>query len=463
MKRTKLGKLFEGASIGQEVLIKGWIRSVRKSKTFSFLMVYDGTCQDILQIVIDEDIPNYEEISSMRAGFCISARGVIKKSEGKDQLIEMKGASIEILGDSPEDYPLQKKKTSLEFLREIAHLRPRTNTYGAIFRVRHALSFATHQFFNDRGFFYLNSPIITGSDCEGAGEMFQVTTLNLENTPRDSKGQVKFKKDYFSKATYLTVSGQLNAEAFAMAMDSVYTFGPTFRAENSNTSRHLSEFWMVEPEVAFADLDDIIDLATDYLKYLITYVMEKCHSELLFLQKMYSPNLLKTLKHVKETDFKKISYTEAIDILVNVVGDEKFEYEPQWGKDLQTEHERYLTEKHFKCPVIVTDYPKDIKAFYMKQNDDGKTVKAMDILVPGIGEIIGGSQREENLVRLEKRIEEMEMDFKDYQWYLDLRKYGTATHSGFGLGFERAVMYITGMSNIRDVVPFPRTPKNADF
>ena len=463
MKRTELRQLFKENPLGKEVLVKGWIRFVRKSKAFTFLIIYDGTSQEMLQIVVDANLSNYEEISSMRGGFCISAKGVIEESGGQNQSIEMKVSEIEILGDSPEDYPLQKKKTSLEFLREVAHLRPRTNTYGAVFRVRHALSFATHQFFNDRGFFYLNSPIITGSDCEGAGEMFQVTTLNLEKVPRDDKGQVKFKKDYFSKPTHLTVSGQLNAEAFAMAMGAVYTFGPTFRAENSNTSRHLSEFWMVEPEVAFADLEEISQLAVDYLKYLISYAIEHCESELLFLQKMYKKDLLETLSHVKDSEFKKITYSEAIEILQKANPESAFEYKPEWGQDLQTEHERYLTEQHFNLPVIVTDYPKDIKAFYMKLNDDGKTVRAMDVLVPGVGEIIGGSQREESLEVLSQKITDMGMDLSDYQWYLDLRKYGTSVHSGFGLGFERAVMYITGMSNIRDVIPFPRTPKNAEF
>ena len=460
----RLKEIFKKQPIGEEVLVKGWVRSIRKAKSFSFVVLYDGSCQQTLQVIADNTLENYDEISSMRAGFCVAVQGPIEESGGK-QTVEMKAREIKIIGAAPEDYPLQKKKTSLEFLREVAHLRPRTNTYGAIFRVRHALSFATHQFFNDKGFFYLHSPIVTGSDCEGAGEMFQVTGFDLTKIPQNEKGQVDFSKDYFAKPTFLTVSGQLNAEAYALAMGAVYAFGPTFRAENSNTSRHLAEFWMVEPEVAFADLDEIAQLATDYLKYLISYAIENCSEELEFLEKTYRPDWLQTLCHVKDSEFKKITYTEAVEILKGAVKDKKkkFEFLPEWGKDLQTEHERYLTEEHFKLPVIVVDYPKEIKAFYMKQNEDGKTVRAMDVLVPGVGEIIGGSQREENEELLGQQIKKLEIDLKEYQWYLDLRKYGTAEHSGFGLGFERAVMYITGMSNIRDVIAFPRTPKNAKF
>lgn len=461
MKRETLKELFCGDFVGKTVVVKGWLRSIRKNKNFSFLVLNDGTTQGTLQIVVDSDIDNYEQVTSLLAGSSVGISGEIVKSQGKNQTIEMHGKSVEIYGRVDDSYPLQKKRTSLEFLREKAHLRVRTNTFGAVFRVRHALAFATHEFFNNKGFKYLHTPIITGSDCEGAGEMFQVTTMNLEQLPMSDKGKVDFSQDYFGKATNLTVSGQLEAECFAMGLGAVYTFGPTFRAENSNTSRHLAEFWMVEPEIAFADLEEDAELASEYIKYLIDYALKTCPEEMKFFESFYQKGLIETLTHVRDSEFQKITYTEAIEVL-NASG-KKFEFKPDWGADLQTEHERFLTEEHFNKPVIVTDYPKDIKAFYMKQNDDGKTVRAMDVLVPGVGEIIGGSQREESYDKLVQRIEEMGQNIEDYWWYLDLRKYGTVPHSGFGLGFERAVMYITGMTNVRDVIAFPRTPKNADF
>lgn len=463
MKRVKISDIFKKQIVDQEVTIKGWVRSVRKGKSFSFIVMNDGSCQNSLQIVADQNLANYEAISKMLTGFCVSATGKLVRSQGKEQSIEMQASSVELIGDAPETYPLQKKATSLEFLREVAHLRPRTNTFGAVFRVRHALAMATHEFFNKEGFYYLHTPVITGSDAEGAGEMFQVTTLNLKNPPKTTKGEVDFTQDYFGKSTNLTVSGQLEGECFAMGMGSIYTFGPTFRSENSNTSRHLAEFWMIEPEVAFADLEEVAELATQYVKYMIGYALKHCHEELTFLQTNYDAALLERLNHVYTSDFKKITYTEAVAILQEASKTQKFEFKVEWGSDLQTEHERYLTEVHFKVPTIVTDYPKAIKSFYMRENADGKTVRAMDVLVPGIGELIGGSQREERLDHLQKRMEEKHMKLEDYWWYMDLRRYGTAPHAGFGLGFERAVMYITGMSNIRDVIPFPRFPKNAEF
>jgi asparaginyl-tRNA synthetase len=447
--------------IGQEVLIQGWLKSLRKSKAFSFMVLNDGSYQKDFQIVADEKLAGYEEFVKSNIGTSMSICGTVVKSQGQNQAIELQASSVEIVGTVAEDYPLQKKGTSLEFLREVAHLRPRTNTFGAVFRVRHALSMATHKFFDEKGLFYLHTPIITGLDCEGAGEMFRVTTLDLMNIPKNDKGQVDFSKDYFAKETSLCVSGQLEGEAFACGMGGIYTFGPTFRSENSNTSRHLAEFWMIEPELAFAGLDDVAELAAEYIQYMIKYAMEKCPLELEFFNQMYDKNLLVRLNEVMNTPFKKITYTEAIEILKNTK--EKFDFIPDWGMDMQTEHERYLCEKHFNGPVIVTDYPKDIKAFYMKLNPDGKTVRAMDVLVPGVGELIGGSQREEDHDKLIARMEEMQMDVAAYKWFLDLRRFGTVPHAGFGLGFERAVMYITGMSNIRDVIPFARTPKNAEF
>ncbi|EQC49823.1 asparagine--tRNA ligase [Bacteriovorax sp. DB6_IX] len=465
--RVLLKKLFQTPSefIDKEVTIKGWVRSVRKSKKFSFIVLNDGTDQDSMQIIADAGIENYEALSSMLTGTSVSITGKIVESQGKGQSIEMQAITGEVIGEVDESYPLQKKGTSLEHLRDIAHLRARTNLFGAVFRVRHALAQATHQFFSDRGFYYLNSPIITAVDGEGAGEMFNVSTLNAKDLPKTDKGEIDYSKDYFGKDVSLCVTGQLEAECHALGLGAVYTFGPTFRSENSNTKRHLAEFWMIEPEVAFADLEDVADLAADYIKFMIDYAMKNCSKELAFLHSMPFTDVDKThgdvLKSVRDSEFKKITYTEAIDIL-NACG-EKFEFSTEWGNELQTEHEKYLTDKHFKSPVIVTDYPKDCKAFYMKLNEDGKTVRAMDVLVPGIGELIGGSQREESLEKLEKRMDEMNMEKDGYWWYLELRKFGSVPHSGFGLGFERAIMYITGMSNIRDVIAFPRTPGNCDF
>jgi asparaginyl-tRNA synthetase len=470
MSRVSVKKIFTENIVDTEATVKGWIRSVRNSKKFSFIVLNDGSCQDSLQIIVDEVLPNYTEVAALLAGSAVSITGKLVKGGGKVQSIEMQGAVVEIIGKTDESYPLQKKATSLEFLREQAHLRIRTNTFGAIMRVRHHLSMATHKFFSDRGFFYLNSPIISGVDAEGAGEMFTISTLSsdISKAPKTKDGKLDFSKDYFGKETFLAVTGQLEGECYAMGLGSVYTFGPTFRSENSNTTRHLSEFWMIEPEVAFADLDEIAGLATDYIKYLISYALEHASKELEFLYSREDAtcdkNHLEILKHVRDSDFVRLTYSEAVEILSKVDPTvKKFEYTPAWGSELQTEHERYLAEVHFKLPVIVTDYPKEFKAFYMKQNPDGKTVRAMDILVPGIGEIIGGSQREEDLGKLTKRMEEMNMNQEPLWWYLDLRRFGSVPHAGFGLGFERAMMYITGMGNIRDVIPFPRTPKNCDF
>jgi asparaginyl-tRNA synthetase len=458
----KISDILIGRGVAETCVLRGWVRSVRKSKKFSFVVISDGTTQENFQMIIDQDADNYENISTMLTGTSIEAEGLVVKSGGKHQGFEMQAKKITIVGSCSEDYPLQKKATSLEFLREQAHLRIRTNTFGAVFRVRHALSMATHKFFDDRGFYNLHSPIITGVDAEGAGEMFNVSTLDKKHLRLKEDGSTDHDQDYFGKETSLCVTGQLEAECFALGLGSVYTFGPTFRSENSNTPRHLAEFWMIEPEVAFSDLEQIAELATDYIKYLIKHVIDKCPSELEFLHKTYADDdYLNKLIHVRDSDFNKITYTEAIDIL-NASG-EKFDFTTNWGDELQTEHEKYLAEKHFKTPVIVTDYPKDFKAFYMKQNDDGKTVRAMDVLVPGIGELIGGSQREESLEKLENRMEEMKMDKGPLWWYLDLRRFGSVPHAGFGLGFERAIMYVTGMKNIRDVIPFPRTPKSCDF
>ncbi len=462
--KVQIAKIFKESFIDQEVTVMGWIRSVRKTKRFSFIVVNDGSCQNNFQAIADGDLENYEAVSGLLSGSAISMTGKIVASGGKSQSVEMQASKVEILGEVDESYPLQKKAISLELLREQAHLRIRTNTFGAIFRIRHALAMATHKFFDDRGFFYLNSPIISAIDGEGAGEMFRVSTLDLDNLPRDDKGEIDYSKDYFGREVSLAVTGQLEGECHALGLGAIYTFGPTFRAENSNTPRHLSEFWMIEPEVAFADLEQVADLAADYIKYLISYGLEKCPDELDFLAKQYQEDgddHIERLKDVRDGEFLKITYTEAIDIL-NKSG-QKFEFPTQWGNELQTEHERYLTEKHFKTALIVTDYPKDCKAFYMKVNDDGKTVRAMDVLVPRVGEIIGGSQREEDLDKLTKRMKELNLEESLYNWYLDLRRFGSVPHSGFGLGFERAIMYITGMSNIRDVIPFYRTPNHIEF
>jgi asparaginyl-tRNA synthetase len=460
--RNIIRDVLKSGKLDTDVLVKGWVRTKRGNKNVAFIALNDGSIIHNLQIVVDVASFDEDLLKKITTGACVAVKGKLVKSEGQGQTVEVAASSIELYGTAdPDTFPLQKKGHTLEFLREIAHLRPRTNTFGAVLRIRHALSFAIHKYFNDNGFFYLHTPIITGSDAEGAGAMFRVTTLDAANPPKNTDGTVKFEEDFFGKSTNLTVSGQLEGELGAMALGAIYTFGPTFRAENSNTPRHLAEFWMIEPEIAFYDIHDNMDLAEDFLKYLITYALENCADDLEFLGKMYDEELLERLKFVTENDFIRLTYTEGVDILEK--SGHKFEFPVSWGIDLQSEHERYLVEKHFKKPVILTGYPKDIKAFYMKQNEDGKTVRAMDVLFPKIGEIIGGSQREENYEKLLGRIEEMKLPTKDLLWYLDTRKFGTAPHSGFGLGFERLVLFVTGMANIRDVIPFPRTPKNAEF
>ena len=441
--------------IGKEVTVGGWIRSIRDSKTFGFIVVNDGTFFEPLQIVYSDKLENFEQISKLNVGSAIVARGTIVATPEAKQPFEMQAEEVFV------DYPLQKKRHSFEYLRTISHLRPRTNTFQAVFRVRSLIAYAIHTFFMERGFVYVHTPLITGSDCEGAGEMFQVTTLDLGNMPKTEDGSIDFAQDFFGKPTNLTVSGQLNVETYAFAFKNVYTFGPTFRAENSNTTRHAAEFWMIEPEMAFADLKDDMILAEAMLKHIIRYVLENAREEMNFFNQFVDKGLIERLQHVLNSDFGHVTYTEAVEILEK--HNDEFEYKVFWGCDLQTEHERFLTEKEFKRPVFVTDYPKEIKAFYMKLNEDGKTVAAMDCLVPGIGEIIGGSQREDQLELLESRMEELGLRKEDYGFYLDLRKYGSVRHAGFGLGFERCVMYLTGMGNIRDVIPFPRTVKNCDL
>ncbi len=466
IKRIELRELFgsekQQSLIGSEICVKGWVRTKRGNKNVSFIALNDGGCMQNLQVVAEAS--NFEEelIKRITTGACLRVNGILSPSQGKGQSIELQATEIQIYGEADvNSYPLQKKGHSLEFLRDIAHLRPRTNTFSAVFRVRHAMAFAIHKYFNDRGFFYWHSPLITASDCEGAGEMFQVTTLDLENLPKDKQGNVDYSKDFYGKRTSLTVSGQLEGELGATALGKIYTFGPTFRAENSNTPRHLSEFWMIEPEMAFFEIEDNMELAEDFIKYLVRYALDNCKEDLDFLCQMYDKELLERLQFVVEHDFVRLTYTEAIDILEK--SGAKFEYPVHWGVDLQSEHERYLVEKHFKAPIILTDYPKEIKAFYMKQNDDGKTVRGMDVLFPVIGEIIGGSQREESIDKLLARMAEVGIEPKDMQWYLDTRRFGSAPHSGFGLGFERLLLFVTGMSNIRDVIPFPRFPKNANY
>ena len=445
----------------KSVKISGWIRTIRASNAFGFIEINDGTFFKNVQVVFESEfLANYKEIASQNVGAALNITGKLVLTPEAKQPFEIKAEAIEIEGAATPDYPLQKKRHSFEFLRTIAHLRPRTNTYSAVFRIRSLAAYAIHKFFNERDFVYTHTPIITASDCEGAGEMFRVTTMDMENVPM-AEGEVDYTQDFFGKSANLTVSGQLNAETYAMAFRNIYTFGPTFRAENSNTTRHAAEFWMIEPEIAFADLNDDMELAEDMLKFVIKYVLENAPEEMEFLNKFVDNGLIERLNFVANSDFGRVTYTEAIEILKK--NNENFDYPVEWGSDLQTEHERYLTEEVFKKPVFVTDYPKEIKAFYMRLNDDGKTVAAMDCLVPGIGEIIGGSQREERLDVLTDRMKELGLDEKDYWWYLDLRKYGGTRHAGFGLGFERAIMYLTGMSNIRDVLPFPRTVGNADF
>ncbi len=446
---------------GQIITIEGWVRTLRASKAFGFIEVNDGSFFKNLQVVFEEGLKNFTEISKLSISTAIRVEGELILTPDAKQPFEVKAANIEVESGSHKDYPLQKKRHSFEFLREIAHLRPRGNTFSAVFRVRSLAAYAIHKFFRERDFIYVHTPIITGSDAEGAGEMFKVTTLDFKDIPLNEKGDIDYAEDFFGKRAFLTVSGQLQGEAYALAFKNIYTFGPTFRSENSNTARHASEFWMIEPEIAFADLDDNMELAEDMLKYIINYVMENAPEEMEFFNKFIDKGLIGRLNNVVTSDFARITYTEAIELLKK--SKQKFEYPVEWGCDLQTEHERYITEKVFKKPVFVTDYPKEIKAFYMRLNEDGKTVAAMDLLVPGVGEIIGGSQREERLEVLEEKMGELGLDKKEYWWYLELRKYGGARHSGFGLGFERAIMYLTGMSNIRDVISFPRTPRSAEF
>lgn len=476
MKRIKIKALLDAPEIGAQVLVKGWVKTFRNNQ---FIALNDGSTINNIQAVVNFEQTEESILKRINTGACLAITGKVVESQGKGQSVEITAEKVEVLGGAdPSEYKLQPKKHSMEFLREQAHLRPRTQTFGAVLRIRHSLAYAIHHFFNQKGFFYLHSPIITGSDAEGAGEMFRVTTLPAQNPPLTEDGAVNYKEDFFGKETNLTVSGQLEGEVGAMSLGDVYTFGPTFRAENSNTTRHLAEFWMVEPEMAFYDLKDNMDLAEEFMKFLINYTLEHCADDLAFLDERYQKEnsqkptaersdmgLLERLRFVAENDFGRITYTEAIDILLNSKPHKKkqFKFPVEWGVDLQSEHERYLVEKHFKKPVILTDYPKDIKSFYMKQNDDGKTVAAMDVLCPGIGEIIGGSQREEDYDKLRQRMNEMGVPEKELWWYLELRKFGTAPHSGFGLGFERMVLFVTGMANIRDVIPFPRTPQNAEF
>ena len=457
MKLTTIREIYKNreAYLDKEVTVGGWVRSVRDSKTFGFIVLHDGSYFETLQIVYHDEMENFAEISKMNVGAAIIVKGTLVATPQAKQPFEIQATEVTVEGVSAPDYPLQKKRHSMEYLRTISHLRPRTNTFQAVFRVRSLCAYAIHQFFQERDFVYVNTPLITGSDCEGAGEMFQVTTMDLDNIPKTEDGAVDFTQDFFGKKTSLTVSGQLNGETFAQAFRNIYTFGPTFRAENSNTTRHAAEFWMIEPEIAFADLKDDMILAESMLKYVINYVLEHAPEEMNFFNSFVDKGLIERLKHVANSDFGHVTYTEAIEILEK--HNDKFEYKVSWGVDLQTEHERYLTEEVFKKPVFVTDYPKEIKAFYMKLNDDGKTVAAMDCLVPGIGEIIGGSQREDSYEKLLARMNELGLKEEDYGFYLDLRKYGSTRHAGFGLGFERCVMYLTGMGNIRDVLPFPRT------
>jgi len=462
IKRTKIVDLLTQSEINKDYVLEGWVRTHRGNKNVHFIALNDGSIIHNIQIVVDTKLFSEEFLKPITTGACIRVFGALVPSQGSGQKVEILAKEITIYGTcDPETYPLQKKGHSLEFLRSIAHLRPRTNTFGAVLRIRHQMAFAIHNYFNSKGFVYLHTPIITASDCEGAGQMFRVTTLDLYNLPKTEDGKIDFSEDFFGKETSLTVSGQLEGELGALALSEIYTFGPTFRAENSNTPRHLAEFWMIEPEMAFYDLNDNMDLAEDFIKYLVKYALEHCKDDLAFLNEMYDKELLQRLQFVLENPFERLPYTKAIEILEK--SGEKFEFPVYWGCDLQSEHERYLVEKYFKRPVILIDYPKEIKAFYMKQNDDGKTVRAMDVLFPKIGEIIGGSQREENYDKLLNRVKELNLPEKDVWWYLETRKFGTAPHSGFGLGFERLILFITGMANIRDVIPFPRTPKNAEF
>ncbi|MCQ2158162.1 MAG: asparagine--tRNA ligase [Bacteroidales bacterium] len=454
-----------GMKPGQEVQAKGWVRTKRGNKEIAFIALNDGSTINNIQIVVDKTRIEESVLSKVTTGACICATGKLVESVGSGQAVEIQADSIEILGEcDPMRYPLQKKDTSFEYLRGVAHMRPRTNTFGAVLRLRSQMAYAIHEYFHSRGFVYLNTPLITASDCEGAGQMFQVTTLDLNNVPKNKKGEPDYSKDFFGKMTSLTVSGQLEGELGATALGNIYTFGPTFRAENSNTPRHLAEFWMIEPEMAFYDIKDNMDLAEDFIKHLVKYALDNCYDDVKFLNDRYDDTLIDRLKGVIDTEFVRLPYTEGVKILEEAIANgHKFEYPVSWGIDLQSEHERYLVEEHFRKPVILTDYPKDIKAFYMKQNEDGRTVRAMDVLFPKIGEIIGGSEREASIGKLDERIDELKMSRKNLEWYLDTRRFGSCPHSGFGLGFERLLLFVTGMQNIRDVIPFPRTPKNAEY
>ena len=465
MERVMIKTALERRDFGNEINVKGWVRTRRGNKNVSFVALNDGSTVNNIQIVVDVTKFPEEQLKLITTGAALSVCGVLTESLGQGQSVEIQAREIVVYGTAnPEEYPLQKKGHTLEYLRDIAHLRPRTNTFGAIFRMRHQMAMAIHTFFHTRGFVYFHTPIITASDCEGAGQMFQVTTQNLYNLKKDDSGQIDYSSDFFGQPTALTVSGQLEGELGAMALGAIYTFGPTFRAENSNTPRHLAEFWMIEPEVAFIEIEENMQLAQDFVQFCVNWALEHCREDIEFLAKMYDNELIDRLRFVVENDFVRLTYTEGIEILKKAVAEgKKFEYPVDWGTDLQSEHERYLVEDHFKKPVILTDYPKDIKSFYMKQNDDSKTVRAMDVLFPRIGEIIGGSQREEDYEKLRRRAEEMGVPTKDIWWYLDTRRFGTAPHSGFGLGFERLILFVTGMQNIRDVIPFPRTPHNANF
>ena len=462
MKLTRIAEILKMEGDGREITVKGWVRTKRGNKNVAFIAMNDGSCVANIQVVVDLSKIDEAELKGVTTGACLRVDGTLVASLGAGQGVEVQAEKIEIYGTAdPETYPLQKKGHSLEFLRDIAYLRPRTNTFGAVLRIRHAMAYAIHKYFNDKGFYYLHTPLITASDCEGAGAMFNVTTLDIANPPRTEDGKVDYTQDFFGKPCNLTVSGQLEGELGALSLGRIYTFGPTFRAENSNTPRHLAEFWMIEPEMAFYELEDNMELAEDFLKYLIRYALENCREDLEFMNKMWDKELIERLEFVLANDFVRLDYTEGINILK--ASGRKFEFPCEWGCDLQSEHERYLVEEHFKRPVILINYPKEIKAFYMKQNEDGKTVRAMDVLFPKIGEIIGGSEREADYGKLSARVQELQMSEKELWWYLDTRRWGSAPHSGFGLGFERLLLFVTGMGNIRDVIPFPRTPNNAEF
>ena len=462
MKTQRIAEILKSGSVGSDIVVKGWVRTKRGNKNVAFIALNDGSCVGNIQIVVDLASFDESTLKLITTGACIRVDGKLVESPASGQGVEVQAEKIEIYGTAdPETYPLQKKGHSLEFLRDIAYLRPRTNTFGAVLRIRHAMAYAIHKYFNDNGFYYLHTPLITGSDCEGAGAMFNVTTLDIANPPRTEEGKVDYSQDFFGKPCNLTVSGQLEGELGALSLGRIYTFGPTFRAENSNTPRHLAEFWMIEPEMAFYELEDNMELAEDFLKYLIRYALENCREDLEFMNKMWDKELIERLEFVLSNDFVRLDYTEGINILK--ASGRKFEFPCEWGCDLQSEHERYLVEEHFKRPVILINYPKEIKAFYMKQNEDGKTVRAMDVLFPKIGEIIGGSEREADYGKLSARVKELGMNEQDIWWYLDTRRWGSAPHSGFGLGFERLLLFVTGMGNIRDVIPFPRTPNNAEF